>query len=366
MTVKIPIEYIAFFNHSGYSIAAQNYILSLYRSKRYNINIKPLGNKISKKSISKQRYDIFKSLKSNSNTKDKIQIYHCIPTIQKRTKKVDKNIGFATFETYNPPQKWIDILNKNNGLITPSEFNYNIFAHSRLKKPLFHISHCIDFDLYDNIKPLFKNNKFKFLFIGRWKERKGYKTLIEAFLNEFNQNDSVELYIKTDKVDKAKAFVHKMKKVFKNSKGFASIFFESQVYNNEELLSFIKSFDCMILPTMGEGFCIPGLQCMALNIPVIITQFSGCTDYAKDETCFCLKPKGFVMKRNMDSIPQFSNKKWAYIDVKQIRRNMRNVIEDKINVEKKISRAYEFVNKNFNYKITEQKFRKMLGTLYNV
>ncbi|MFW6016472.1 MAG: glycosyltransferase, partial [bacterium] len=255
MSIKIPIEYIAFFNHSGYSNAAINYILALYRSNNYDIKIRPFGNRIDKKSFSKEIYTLFDNLKHKNFSKDRIQIYHCIPTIQKRVQKKNKNIGFATFETYNPPYKWIDVLNKNDALITPSKFNYNIFAHSKLKKPLYYIPHCIDFEVYKDVKPLFKNDKFKFLFMGRWKERKGYKMLVEAFLEEFNEKDEVELYIKTDKIDKAKAYIHKIKKDYKNSKGFASIFFESQIYNEKKVLSYIKSFDCFILPTMGEGFC---------------------------------------------------------------------------------------------------------------
>ena len=217
-----------------------------------------------------------------------------------------------------------------------------------------------------NINPMKTHNKFSFLFVGTWKERKGYKPLIEAWLSEFKEEDNVQLVIKTDKNKQARAYIEKIKKEMGISKGFAPILVENKVFSEAEMPSFLKSFDCLLLPTMGEGFNLPGLQCMALGVPVVITNFSGCQDYANDKTATLLEPRGFILKKNMDGIPQFRNKKWAFVSVEDIRSTMREIINNPAKIMKKSKNAYEEVGKVYTYEKTEELFREMIGTLYGI
>ena len=365
---KIKIEYCCFLNSSGYSTAAQNYILALHQSGRYDIKITTFAGKPARPAISDEKYSVFAKMIKKESSPDAIQILHCIPTLQKNIKhKKEKNIAFATFETFNPPDNWVSILNKNNAMITPSLFNYNIFAHSRITKPIFHIPHCVDFNTFHlNVKPMKKYGRFSFLFLGTWKEREGYKQFIEAWLKEFRDCDVVQLVIKTDKVKQARTYIEKIKKETGITKGFAPILVENKVFSEAEMPHFLKSFDCLLLPTMGEGFNLPGLQCMALGVPVAITNFSGCVDYVNKNTATLLEPRGFILKKNMDGIPQFRNRKWAFVSVEDIRKTMREIINNPAKIIKKSKNAYEEVSNKFTYQKTEELFREMIGTLYGI
>jgi len=241
------------------------------------------------------------------------------------------------------------------------------FDMGKINKPIFHIPHCLDFDKYNfEVNPLKIYNKFTFLFLGTWKERKGYKQLIEAWLREFRDKDNVQLVIKTDKTKQARTYIEKIKKEVGISKGFAPILVENKVFSEAEMPHFLKSFDCLLLPTMGEGFNIPGLQCMALGVPVVITNFSGCQDYANKDTATLLEPNGFILKKDMDGIPQFRNRKWAFISVAQIRKTMRKIINNPAKIKEKSKNAYEEVRNRFSYQKTEELFREMIGTLYGI
>ena len=365
---KIKINYCCFLNQSGYSVAAQDYILALHQSGRYDIKITALAGKPSRPAVSDERYSIFSKMIKKEHDLDSIQILHSIPTLQKNIKiKNKRQISFATFETYEPPVNWVKILNQNDAIITPSFFNYKIFAHLNIKKPLFHIPHCLDFDMFNiKVTPMKKYDKFSFLFLGTWKERKGYKQLIEAWFSEFKQEDNVQLIIKTDKSKQARTYIEKIKKEMGISKGFAPILIENKVFSETEMPHFLKSFDCLILPTMGEGFNLPGLQCMALGVPVAITNFSGCQDYANDSTATMLEPRGFVLKKNMDGIPQFRNKKWAFVSVEDIKKVMREIINNPAKIIEKSKNAYEKVSTEFTYQKTEELFREMIGTVYGI
>lgn len=359
------LEYACFLNHSGYSQAAQNYIYALDKTGRYDIKVSIFGDRPSKPSISDDKYEYFMKMirKEGDN---RILIYHCIPNLQRRIKQNKKNsIGFATFETYQPPDEWAHILNNNDAIVTPSEFNYRIFSHMPIKKPIYYIPHSIDFDKYNiDVSPLYAYEKFTFLFMGIWKERKGYKQLIEAWLREFSTTDNVQLLIKTDRPHAAVAYIDKYKKEIGIKQGFAPIIVENKVFDEKDLPRFIKSVNCLISPTMGEGFGYPGLQCMALGIPVIITNFSGCQDYANNDTSVLIEPSGFVLKNNMDGIPQFRNKKWAFIEVSKIRKAMRYALNNPKILENKSRHAYRHVRNRFDYSIVEHKFSNMIREVY--
>ena len=361
MTKKIKLQYCCFLNNSGYSQAAQDYILSLYGSNKYDIKLHIFGKMSS--SIGDKRKSIFSDM-INKDNKNRINVCHCIPPMQRRISKNDKNIGFGIFETFSPPENWISILEQNEAIITPSFFNQKIFAHTRIKKPIFYIPHCFDVNIYnDNVIPLEKYNKFTFLFFGSWRKRKGYPQLIEAYLNEFDEKDDVQLIIKTDKYNNAINYIEKIKNQFNKSKGFSPILFEKSILDEVQLPRFLKSVNCLVSPNLGEGFGLPGLQCMSLRIPIIITDFSGCQDYAKEETSLLLRKDGFILHSNMDKIPQFRNKKWAFISVKKIRESMRYAINNYNELKLKANNGYEFVHNNFNYNNIEEKFTEMIGMI---
>lgn len=362
---KIKLTYACFLNSSGYSQAAQNYIFALDKTGNFDIKIRIFGDKPTRPAVSDDNYEYFMKMVDKKDDPDNIMVYHCIPTIQKRIKGYKKTIGIATFETYQPPESWINILNKNDAIIAPSNFNYNIFSHMKIKKPLYYIPHCLDMDVYNkDVLPLYEYDKYTFLFMGIFRERKGYKQLIEAWLKEFTLEDNVQLIIKTDRVERANDYIEKIKKQIGINKGFSPILLENKVFDEKDLPKYFKSVNCLVSPTMGEGFNLPGLQCMALDIPVIITNFSGCQDYANNKTATLLEPNGFVFKNNMDNIPQFRNKKWAFLETKKIQKAMRYVFNNQEKVKRKSQWAYSEVRNKFNYEIIGNLFTNMIREIY--
>jgi len=363
---KLKINYACFLNSSGYSFAAQNYLMALHKTGECDIKITIFGDKPSKPAVSDKNYEFFMSMVKKEEDPERILIYHCIPNIQRRIKRPNRSIGFATFETFQPPESWVQVLNTNDAIIVPSQFNHKIFSHMSIKKPLYYIPHCIDTDIYNrDVKPIYEYNKYTFLFMGTWKEIKGYKQLFEAWLREFTDKDNVQLLVKTDRPKKAKEYLNQIMQQLGINKGNAPIIFENKVFDEIDLPNFIKSADCLVSPTMGEGFGYPGLQCMALGVPVIITDHSGCKDYASEATAILLKVGGFVVCSNMDNIPQFRNKKWAFIEVNKIRKAMRYVIKNKDEVRMRANAAYHHASGRFNHKEVGRLFVNMLRELYD-
>jgi len=362
---KIKLNYACFLNSSGFSVAAQNYLMAVHKTGECDIKITIFGGKPSKSSVSDEKYEFFMEMAKKEEDPERILIYHCIPNIQKRVKKHHRSIGFATFETFQPPKNWIDILNTNDAIIAPSQFNYKIFSHENIKKPIYYIPHCIDRNAYNKkIIPMYNYNKYTFLFIGIWRERKGYKQLFEAWLKEFTEDDNVQLLVKTDRPKRAEEYLKQIMQQLGINKGIAPIIFENKVFDEKDMPSFIKSADCLISSTKGEGFGMPGLQCSAMGVPVIITDHSGCQDYANSNTATLLEVSGFVHHNNMDNIPQFRNKKWAFIEVDKIRKAMRFVINNKDETRMRANAAYHYVLNRFSYREVGRLFINMLREIY--
>lgn len=271
--MTIPINWICFGNHSGYSQAAQDMILALYGSGKYDIRVQYLFEKVLTRSgMTENRFKFFESLTKKPKVPEQIQIYHCIPPIQRNVPKCKRNIGIATFETFGPPSdgklSWVSVLNTNDAIITPSQFNFRIFAHEKITKPLFYIPHCYDTELFHpDVEPLCKRDKFTFLFFGAWRIRKGYQQLIEAWFRQFSSKDNVQLIIKTDKPQAAQSSIDKIRvNLGFEKKDIAPILYEREVFDEISLPRFLKSVDCLVLSTLGEGFCtLPDAQIKTPN-----------------------------------------------------------------------------------------------------
>jgi len=183
-------------------------------------------------------------------------------------------------------------------------------------------------------------------------------------LKEFDRHDGVTLTIKTDKTAKASVYINNILSDMKyKKKDIAPILLESNIYDENGLPEFLKKFDCLVVPTMGEGFLLPGIQCMAVKVPVLITNCSGCQEYAKNNLATLFEPTGYILKESMDNYPQFSRKKWAYLTIDEIRKKMRYVVENKNVVDAKAEIAYKFVRENFSYKVILEKLNNILESV---
>ena len=59
-----------------------------------------------------------------------------------------------------------------------------------------------------------------------------------------------------------------------------------------EMRDLYASSDVMVLPTRGEGWGLPIVEAMAMELPVIVTNFSGPTEYLTDSNSY---PIGYSM-----------------------------------------------------------------------
>lgn len=352
------LEYVSFLNLSGYAQAAKHTLNALLDSGSYDIRIVPLDARL--KDVcpaDRQKYRQCISKKSDSS---RVQILHVIPDMHRRFGRNLMSISVGVYETFKPPAHWVAILNSNDAVIVPSKFNLDIFRQAGVKKPLFYLPHCLDMKKYcPSVLKMYDYEEFTFLFLGSWRKRKGYEELLEAWGRAFSVYDDVKLIIKTDKPSVAQEYIRRK---FQRQ-NVAPVVVDLKSYTDDEMPSFIRSADCLISPTRGEGFGYPGLQSMALETPVIISNCSGCTEYANEQTAFLLQPEGVRYEKCLDGIPQFSRKEWIFISPEQIGRVMKKVWLNSVKAVEKSKAARLYVENKFSYNAMVQRFDAMIDEL---
>jgi len=359
----MQINYHGYFNQTGYSIAAQDYLLSMLHV-RPDLDIKVhFVNKKIGDGVSSNRKQLFTSLSKKTITEPSVNIYHCIPPRYRRPHGKSKHIGICVFETINIPKNWIEIMNNMDAIITASEFNKQIFITNGLKVPVHVIPHCFDTKLFNQkTKPFGRYNKMTFLSIGTWKKRKNWESLIKGWYEAFELKHNVCLLIKTDKPGELKSLVQKVKQNDKwRAKATAPIYCEENALCNfEEIPNFMKKGHIYINCSLGEGFSISGLHAMALKMPIIMTRFGGCLEYAKPELCTYFEPQKYQTIPVMDNIPQLSNCIWPYISTEEIASKMIYILKKTKEREEKAEQAYNYVHNNFTYEVIGNKFLEIL------
>ena len=358
----MQIYYSAYINATGYSISAQDYILALKQADpRIDIKLKYVNAAI-KTGISPNRQQLFAAMSKTQDIQPQVSVFHTIPHLYKRLTTAQKNVGICVFETMNPPKTWINMMNQMDAIITASEFNRRIFEANGASRPVYVVPHTFDPQLFHkDVQPLGRYRPFTFLAMGTWKMRKNWATLIKAFYDGFERKDNVCLLIKTDKPKELTTEVIHIKRTCEwRGKDTCPIYADEKMNCIfEDIPSFMKKADVYICASLGEGFGLPGLHAMALNIPVITTKFGGVLEYAKPETCTYIEPKSYKMYPTMDRIPQFANCIWPVIQIGDIRDAMRQVYEH--TPHDKMINAYEHVHKNFNYNVIGKRFLEAIG-----
>jgi glycosyltransferase involved in cell wall biosynthesis len=169
---------------------------------------------------------------------------------------------------------------------------------------------------------------FQFLSIFKWEDRKGWRTLLRAYWSTFTKDDPVVLRLHSY----LPHFLSGEKNLTENLRTYAMEFFgqelsdlaavhlgnpqeeeeedreatqdssrrsllsnkvallqgTSPMLSREEIKQLYLSSDAFVLPTRGEGWGLPIAEAMALGLPVIVTNYSGVTEYANEFNSFLI------------------------------------------------------------------------------
>lgn len=178
-------------------------------------------------------------------------------------------IAYSMFESDRIPSLWVDVLNKYYDMvIVPDQWLVDVYKTSGVNKPIFVIPLGIYIEEF--LKEPFNtktNDMFTFgLSAGFW-ERKNHIQLAKVFNKEFKNNSKLKLH---GRFGSFKSQVENEISRLNNP----NIELHTNAMSQKEYLEFMKSVDCYVFPSGGEGFSITPRETIALGIPCILSNNS--------------------------------------------------------------------------------------------
>jgi glycosyltransferase involved in cell wall biosynthesis len=245
----------------------------------------------------------------------------------------------------------------------PTLFHSKLFEESGIdSKKIFILPEPISTEFY-NPERMGKPKKIPtttiFLSIFKWEQRKGWDVLLKSYWNAFQVKDDVLLIIKTYKpswLSGEKNILTIISQYAKNNfNRNLSELPKVQLINNttmskSDMRSLYFHADAFVLPTRGEGWCLPCVEAMSMNLPILVTNFSG--------------PSSYLSKKYSYPITYQMNEYYAEPNVKSLMQAMRAIVVNPIKAKSKGQKAREYVIQHFSMNVISKKIFNRLGYLW--
>jgi glycosyltransferase involved in cell wall biosynthesis len=288
-------------NGTGYGITSSNIAKSL--SKDLNISLFPVGTSIDCNSDSDK--ELFQKLLNNSSTFDYsapcLKIWHQYDLAARIGNGHYYTFPFFEIDKLTPRE--VHHLNYSDYVFVASEWGKTILQNNGIVKPIIVAPLGVDMSIFSvpENKIRLERSTYRFFHIGKWEHRKSHDVLLQAFDAAFNDNDNVELLMLPfnpflneqennywfNLVDKCKL------------KDKIKIF--GRLQSHGEVAQFIDQCDCGVFVSRAEGWNNEIIESMAMNKPVIVTNYSAHTEY-------CNKDNSYLV--DIDSLESANDGKW--------------------------------------------------------
>ncbi len=254
-----------------------------------------------------------------------------------------------------------------DAILVPSTFCRNSCMGSGIPRNKIHVvPYPLDASTWTpSVKPwLTRSDRFRFLYVNSWYERKGYDVLLRAWWEEFSADDPVELVIKSyrenSRQDTVAESVARLG-VGTDMSRKAPIKIVDQALPDEMMPGFMRSFDCLVSPHRSEGFGMNIWYAMALGVPVVCTDYGGSADFAKEDTAWLVEAGRSKPSSSETALfPFLSGITWAEPDVASLRRQMRECLNDNVGRIQRASAAHALVNEKYGLEVVEDQFEDAL------
>lgn len=295
------------------------------------------------------------------------------------------NIPYIMYETVDFPKVFVDHLNNNHydEIWTPSQFCKESMVRGGLDgNRIFVMPLGVDTGMFSRERadePRYipgnlggiLSDKFKFLTVMGYSERKGVSILIRAFVEEFGLGNGgrdagkVALYFKggwylsNKAVSEIDAMVAAVPGLAVGNRPLIS--FDFNIYPDDVLASLYKACDCFVLPSRGEGWSLPMCEAMSMGLPTIGTRWSGNLEFMTDENSYLLNIDGFAEEPRCNWITHYYiGQKFAVPSVTHLRKLLRHVYEHREEAIGKGRIARECMVKNFDWSVSCARARDRL------
>lgn len=232
----------------------------------------------------------------------------------------------------------------------PTNFNVETFTKAGVVPSKLHaLPEAVDIDLYDpyvvrgqaarrqvpaaiHKEVHARSARVNFLSNFKFEERKNWVGLLDAYLTEFQKTDDVALFIFTHEawegpphrgIEKAmKATAESLETTVEE---LPKVHIIDARLRTRDMPFLYAAMDAFVLPTHGEGWGLPILEALLMEVPLIVTDWGGSTEFAGGPG-FPGFPIGVESMEVAWGNPEKG--KWAVPSQADLMRHMRTVFSD--------------------------------------
>lgn len=176
-------------------------------------------------------------------------------------------LAYSMIECNRIPSQWVSILNTHfDAVIVPDKWLVEVYINSGVKIPIFILPIPLFLNDFLNIPLKDRPNQiFTFGVSASFSDNKNQLLLLEAFAQEFGNDPAFSLKFHGRCGDSSKINLAIKKNKLNN------VFVIEESMKQSEYMQFLKSLDCYVLLSCGEGFSITPREALALGIPCILS-----------------------------------------------------------------------------------------------
>jgi len=232
------------------------------------------------------------------------------------------NINWAVFESTRIPVNQLAVM-KTHKLWIPTEWGRKICIENGIDYDQIDVvNEGVDINTFHPyLKP--QKDRFRFLLIGKYEQRKSIDESIDAFVRVFGNNPDVELVIKSDFFkDPTEKKIELDNKIASTGANNIRLVWGYQTVT--QIADLYRSADIFLFPTKAEGWGLPLIEAAACGLPLITTYHSGHTEFINDIKSSCifvdyqLEPINCEEYQSFYPAPDNNYGKWAVMGVDNI------------------------------------------------
>lgn len=284
-------------------------------------------------------------------------VYHQGDTFYKNSGRY--RIGYTMLEVTGIPDDWVRQANQMDEVWVPSHFNLETFCESGVIRPIYVMPLGVDTNYFHpGIVGRRFSDRFTFLSVFEWGERKAPETLLRAYAEAFSAQDDVLLVLKVDNRDGDVNVAQQIANLGLPADGPPIMLLYNQALHAYQMGSLYRGADCFVLPTRGEGWGMPLLEAMACGLPTIGTNWSAQTEFMRPDVCYPLQVACLVPA--VAKCPYYAGYYWAEPDQDHLVYLMRRVYKNRTESQAVGQRAAETVAREWTWDHAAQRILKRL------
>jgi glycosyltransferase involved in cell wall biosynthesis len=195
-------------------------------------------------------------------------------------------VGSTAFELTEFSEIEKESLRSQDIICVPTHWGKRIIEQNDISVPVKVVNHGVDRTVFnEDVLPMYsfqdeRNSPTVFVNCGKTELRKSHDIILECFNKAFEPKDNVKLMMTLHSPFLSAEENGKWVDLYKGSKlGSKMVIADHRFKDQHAIASFMKSADCFLALSRGEGFNLDALEALSIGLELIGTAYSGHTEF---------------------------------------------------------------------------------------